>query len=214
MVLVSRARRSRHACAAGLARPASTPSPAASSLMHGPCQVSASWLALTFMSRSRNLPGSSRRGGAWCEPDLWWRVRAAARPPDPRSVMPFLNRARPQKQCGRSVTAASPGAGGCRGRGFKDPSADRCLCLKLAESFVVQLPTRSSVNVVIGPPGAGRAGRPARPVRAQPARPGNHGHDGANQPGPCIVVERGVTWRGLARHAGGGDPKMPARRCS
>lgn len=31
-------------------------------LMHGPRQVSASWLALTFMSRSRNLSGSSRWG--------------------------------------------------------------------------------------------------------------------------------------------------------
>src|SRR6266702_1034678 len=39
-----------------------------------------------------------------------------------------------------------------RGRGFKDPSTDRCLCLRLAEVFVVQLPTRSSVNVCDRPP--------------------------------------------------------------
>ena len=37
-----------------------------------------------------------------------------------------------------------------RGRGFKDPSPDRCLRLQLAALFVVQLLARASVNSLIG----------------------------------------------------------------
>src|SRR6266700_3623501 len=70
-----------------------------------------------------------------------------------------------------------------RGRGFKDPSTDRCLCLRLAEVFVVQLPTRSSVNVCDRPPQGWprRVACAASPGATGPARKPD-GHDGADPP--------------------------------
>src|ERR1700691_2909106 len=64
-----------------------------------------------------------------------------AAPADPRTPLDSSRcaSARPQR----------PGRGGMpagRGRGFKTPSPDRCLRLKLAAVFVVQLPTRSSAG--------------------------------------------------------------------
>jgi hypothetical protein len=71
---------------------------------------------------------------------------------------------------GRAAGRPAPSGPRASGRpcGFIDPSADRCLCLKLAQVFVVQLTARSSAVSLIGPPGTGRAGMACAASSARP----------------------------------------------
>lgn len=132
----------------------------------------ASWLGVTSVHR-----------GAWC-PAPVSRPRRASR----------LRRL----TAGAAAAPSGPPAPG-RARGFIDPSADRCLCLKLAQVFVVQLNGTIQCQKFDRPPGTGRSGtwRPRRLPTGSAGPLGDlRGQSGPNRPGKETRWER---WRQSAR---------------